>query len=212
MMDRAASGAAETMDGARGRVRRLAETLSGWIDPRYLVGPVVLVAALLGAASWIRAVGWTLLVLAIVVLPVLAFIALQTRRGVYADNEVPARCQRTQAYWVGNGCVLVCLLVLIGLRAPRSLVALVLSMFTSSTTGTALNMLWKVSVHTGAVAGAAVSMLALLGPPALPALLLVPLVGWMRVALGRHTVAQVIAGGLVGAGMTATVFWFMSPL
>jgi len=201
-----------TMGNTAEEASRLAELTSRWIDPRYLVGLVVLVAALRGTAHWVKAVGWTLLTLTIAVLPLLAFIAHQTRRGAFADDQVPEQHLRNQVYLVGNACLLVCLLILVLLRAPGSLVTLLLAMLTSSATASGLNLRWKVSVHTGSVAGAAVSLLALVGPPALPTLVLIPLIGWTRVALRRHTLGQVIAGGLVGGGITTCVFWLMSPL
>jgi len=201
-----------TMGNAAEEASRLAERISRWIDPRYLVGPVVLVAALRGTASLVEAVGLTLLTLAIAVLPLLAFITLQTKREAFADDQVPKQHLRNQVYLVGNACLLVCLLILVLWRAPRSLVTLLLAMLTSNATATGLNLRWKVSVHTGSVAGAAVSLLALVGPPALPLLVLIPLVGWTRVALRRHTLGQVIAGGLTGGSATALVFWLMSPL
>ena len=202
----------QVIDDTGEEANRLAKLISLWVDPRYLVGPVVLVVALRGTASLIEAAGWTLLTLATAVLPLLAFIALQTRRGAFADDQVPERHLRNQVYLVGNACLLVCLLILVLLRAPRSLVALFLAMLTTNATATGLNLRWKVSVHTGSVAGAAVSLLALVGPPALPTMVLIPLVGWTRVALRRHTLGQVIAGGLIGGGVTAFVFWLMSPL
>lgn len=202
----------QTMGDTAEEANRLAELISCWIDPRYLVGPVVLVAALRDTASLIEAAGWTLLTLATAVLPLLAFIALQTRRGAFADDQVPEQHLRNQVYLVGNACLLVCLLILMLLRAPRSLVTLLLAMLTSSAIATGLNLRWKVSVHTGSVAGAVVSLLALVGPSALPTLVLIPLVGWTRVALRRHTLGQVIAGGLIGGSATALVFWLISPL
>ncbi len=202
----------QTMGDTAEEASRLAELISRWIDPRYLVGPVVLVAALRGTASLIEAAGWTLLTLATAVLPLLAFIAVQTRQSAFADDQVPEQHLRNQVYLVGNACLLVCLLILALLRAPRSLVTLLLAMLTSNAVATGLNLRWKVSVHTGAVAGAAVSLLAMAGPLALPLLVLIPLVGWTRVALRRHTLGQVIAGGMIGGGVTMLVFWVMSPL
>jgi membrane-associated phospholipid phosphatase len=195
----------------RGR-GKFVELISRWIDPRYLVGPVVFVAALHGTKSPIEAGGWALVLLATAILPVLCFIRFQTKRGAFIDNQVPERHLRNQVYLVSNSCLLVSLLLLRGLSAPRSLIALLAAMLASSVLSTCLNLRWKISVHTGATAGAAVALLALLGPRALPALVLIPLVGWTRLTLCRHTLSQVIAGAVVGVGVTALVFWLMSPL
>lgn len=193
-------------------VNRSAELISRWFDPRCLVVPVVFVASLRGTIGLIEAAGWTLFTLMIAVLPLLAFVALQTKRGIFSDQQVPRRHQRSRVYLVGNACLLACVLILVVLQAPKSLVALLSAMLASSAIATGLNLRWKVSVHTGSAAGAAISLLILAGPPAVPMLALIPLVGWTRVALRRHTLGQVIAGGLIGAGSTALVFWLMLPL
>ena len=186
--------------------------ISRWIDPRCLVGPVIFVAALHGTKSLVEAASWTLVVLSTAILPLLGFIAFQTRRGIFADDQVPTRHRRNQAYLVGNACLLVCLLILTLLQAPKSLIALLLAMLASGSIASGLNLHWKVSIHTGALAGAAVSLLVFMGPLALPALALIPLVAWTRLVLRRHTLGQVIAGGIVGASATALTYWLMSPL
>jgi membrane-associated phospholipid phosphatase len=60
-----------------------------------------------------------------------------------------------------------------------------------------VNPYWKVSLHTAGATGVAIIVGALSGwggIAILPALL----VGWARIRLGRHSVAQVVAGGLLG--------------
>jgi len=49
----------------------------------------------------------------------------------------------------------------------------------------------------------------ILGVQWLPLLLLIPAVGWSRVVLRAHTVAQVVAGALVGGGVTAGLWWLL---
>jgi membrane-associated phospholipid phosphatase len=67
---------------------------------------------------------------------------------------------------------------------------------------------WKISIHASSLAGAATLLTALYGAMMLPAFLLLPLVGWSRVVLGRHTVAQVVVGSLVSI-VLATLFILM---
>ena len=90
------------------KVSGLAGLVSRWVDPRYLVGPVILVASLRGAASLVEAAGWALLTLAMAVLPLLAFIALRTKQGAFADWQVPHRHRRNQVYLMGSACLLAC--------------------------------------------------------------------------------------------------------
>jgi membrane-associated phospholipid phosphatase len=49
----------------------------------------------------------------------------------------------------------------------------------------------------------------MLGPAWLPLLLLIPAVGWSRVVLRAHTVAQVVAGSLFGGIVMAGIWWIL---
>jgi len=66
---------------------------------------------------------------------------------------------------------------------------------------------WKISGHAAAMSSAAVISVLVLGPAWLPLLLLVPAVGWSRVVLRAHTVAQVVAGSLFGGVVMAGIWW-----
>jgi len=61
----------------------------------------------------------------------------------------------------------------------------------------AITLRWKISMHTTFAAAASTFAWTLTGV-LLPLLLGVPLVAWARVRLGRHTIAQTIAGGAMG--------------
>jgi membrane-associated phospholipid phosphatase len=72
---------------------------------------------------------------------------------------------------------------------------------------TLITLVWQISMHAMSISGAMVTMGIVFGPlPALAVAPLIPLVGTARLRLERHTPAQVIAGTLVGAIMTITLF------
>jgi membrane-associated phospholipid phosphatase len=75
----------------------------------------------------------------------------------------------------------------------------------------AITTQWKISIHSTAIAGAAVLALYLAQGIVWPLLISVPVVGWSRIHLRRHTVMQVIAGALLGASLvyiTVTLYGF----
>jgi len=86
--------------------------------------------------------------------------------------------------------------------APRAIVALQVAVLVTVVVVTALSLLWNVSLPV-AVVGAAACLLTLLGGGwwAL-SWLAVPLVGWARLRLTAHTLAQVVVGCVLGAGVT----------
>jgi len=61
-----------------------------------------------------------------------------------------------------------------------------------------ITMYWKISGHGAAIASLTVFICGLYGSLAAPVLLAIPLVAWARVRLHRHTLAQTVAGSLVG--------------
>ena len=71
---------------------------------------------------------------------------------------------------------------------------------------------WKISIHTAAIANPIVALVYEFGWLFAPLLLIVPLVGFSRVKMQRHDLAQVMAGGLIGMGMTAFQLWFLFGL
>jgi len=58
---------------------------------------------------------------------------------------------------------------------------------------------WKISTHAVGITAPVVALTYLYGWDPLPFLILIPLVGWSRVYLKAHTIAQVCAGTLLGA-------------
>lgn len=84
--------------------------------------------------------------------------------------------------------------------------ALVVAMLATLLAILAVTTRWKISVHT-AVSGGAVALLALTyGPWPLVGGVLVVLVGWSRVRLRDHTLAQALAGAALGAAVAGPVF------
>jgi membrane-associated phospholipid phosphatase len=65
---------------------------------------------------------------------------------------------------------------------------------------------WKISMHTAVAAGVCVILALVFGPWLLLTLTLPIGVGWSRVRPHAHTLAQVIAGGVLGAGIAAAIF------
>jgi membrane-associated phospholipid phosphatase len=62
------------------------------------------------------------------------------------------------------------------------------------------------SVHSAVAAGSVAILALVFGPLLLATAPLVALIGWSRVRLGDHTLAQVLVGAGVGAVVAASVF------
>jgi membrane-associated phospholipid phosphatase len=128
------------------------------------------------------------------------------RRGRLSDRHIGVREQRTGPLLFGLVSVLAGLTLLAVTGAPRELIALVVASFAGGVVATAVNRFWKSSIHTGVAAGAAVVLVLVFGPALLVTAVVVAAVGWSRVRLRDHTVAQVVVGAALGAVIAGTVF------
>ncbi|MFD6863383.1 PAP2 superfamily protein [Streptomyces sp. ADI98-12] len=90
--------------------------------------------------------------------------------------------------------------------APRTMIALIVSMLVTLAILTAITFAWKISVHQAVSAGACAMLVQTYGPWMVLGFLLVVVVGWSRVELRDHTRNQVIAGTILGTIVAAAVF------
>ncbi|THA54713.1 hypothetical protein E6R62_16110 [Streptomyces sp. A1136] len=157
-------------------------------------------------ADRLAGIGWGLLAaLFCGVVPIL-FIKWGERRGHWGDRHVRRRQDRLLVIPGIMASVAACVTLMATLDAPREMIALIAAMLVTLVAILAITTVWKVSVHT-AVSSGALAMLALAyGPWALAAYPLVALVGWSRVELRDHTLAQVLVGTALGAATAAPVF------
>jgi membrane-associated phospholipid phosphatase len=173
---------------------------------------VLIICAEAASGEAAAALKWAAISLALSVLPVLVIaVYLVRRRRLDGISEVPHR-QRTMIY--AAACVLGAAgcLVLWAVGAPRLLLTSFAAGFITVFTFMVINIFWKISVHTGFVAAATTTLTIVYGIAGVPALLLVPLIAWARLRLGRHTPAQVAAGALFSGGIVTAVFWLRGML
>ncbi|MEV4704071.1 phosphoesterase PA-phosphatase [Actinoplanes sp. NPDC049316] len=136
----------------------------------------------------------------------LAYVVRGVRQGRLTSHHIPEREHRLVPLLFGIGSVAAGLVALIVLGAPRDVLALLAAGGAGLVVFTAVTHWWKMSIHAGVAAGTAATLTAVYGPIALLSVPFVLLACWARVRLSAHTVAQVLAGAIVGAAIAATVF------
>lgn len=142
------------------------------------------------------------------VLVPLGVVRLLRRAGRVADAHIVRREQRLVPLAAAVVSVAVGLALLHLAGAPAALVRVLAATLAALLVLALVTVVHKVSFHTGVVAGGAVALWVtgthlcgvVLG-------LLVPVVAWARVRRGRHSVAQVVLGGLVAAAVAAATWW-----
>lgn len=145
------------------------------------------------------------------VIPLVLLLVL-VRLGKVTDHHVSDRKQRAPVLLMALGSILAGLLVLAALGAPQSVTAMVLAVVGGVVVLAVVSPFWKMSGHAAAISCSAVIAVLMLGAAWIPLLLLVPAVGWSRVVLRAHTVAQVVAGSLFGGVVMAGIWWMLQGL
>ena len=193
-----------------GRGRSAAELTTYLLEPKnWIIATVILVG---WHADGVPGIGWGLLTAMFAgVLPTL-FIRHGIRHGRWADRNVGAKRPRLIVLTFITASVASGLALLILLGAPHMLTGYVACMLASVAVLAAITTVWKISIHC-AVASGSVTILALLfGPFVLPGYALVALLGWSRVRLKDHTIAQVLGGTVLGAAAAALTYLLIRRL
>jgi hypothetical protein len=175
--------------------------------------PAVVVVLLPLAVAW-RAtgyrvgptIGWGLVVAVFSSVLPMAFIVRGARRGSWDGHHVRNREGRLVPLSLGLGSTAVGLAVLLFGHAPRDVVALDVAMLAVLIACTMITRWWKISLHGAVAGGAAATLILLYGPLLLVLVPVVALVAWSRVEVSDHTVAQVVAGSLIGPILGGAVF------
>ncbi|WFE63243.1 MULTISPECIES: phosphatase PAP2 family protein [Micromonospora] len=180
-----------------------------------VTAPAVLVTGLTVLIGWhgaggLRGLGWGLLATVFAAGVPCAYILGGVRRGRLTDRHIGRREQRRVPLLLGLASAAAGLALLVLLGAPRALLALVTAGVVGLVVAVSVSHWWKMSIHAAVAAGTLVVLMLTFGPRLLPAVPLLGLVGWSRVRLRDHTVAQVVVGALVGGLVAGLVFGTLS--
>ncbi len=141
---------------------------------------------------------WLALVIPLLVVPPLIYLLWLVHRGTIEDIYMPNRKTRLRPLAVLMVWLLGCLGLIRYWEAPPVVESFVLAATILVGILSLVTLFWKISFHGAAISAAATTTVMVAGSYAWPVVLLVPLVGWARVRLKRHTLRQVIYGSLLG--------------
>jgi len=178
----------------------LAKVISGFGSPMILAFPTFI--ALLVATSP-PSLPLLLLVAFLFgsVFPLLV-IYLMYKMNKVGDLDVTDRSERKAPFMVSIIVYLLGTVIMFALNAPAIVSALMFCYTTNTLVTFLISLHWKISVHAVGVAGPFISLVYYLGWLYSPLLLFIIPIGWSRVELKAHTLAQVVAGFLLSITMT----------
>ncbi len=179
--------------------KAIARWISHVISP-HIVGVVVTsVMALRYGDRPLVILLWLILLIPLLVLPPLIYLIWLVHRGAIEDIYMPTRETRLRPLAVFMLWLIICLGLIRYWQAPVIVEFFVLTATVLFGVLSLVTLFWKISFHGAAISAAATTTVMVAGSSAWPVMLLVPLVGWARVRLRRHTTRQVIYGSLLGA-------------
>jgi membrane-associated phospholipid phosphatase len=137
--------------------------------------------------------------------------AVLVRRTRADEIDVAARKERGRWLLVSTVSFFIGATVLLLIRAPRLVTVVTFGYGAVTLVILLINLRWKISAHTMGIAVPTTVFLFVFGPWGLFCGLILPPVIWSRVYLKKHTIAQALAGALVGVVLTALVLWLLIP-
>jgi membrane-associated phospholipid phosphatase len=182
----------------------VARTVSDILSPAVMAIPCLLLGVW---ASDVPGTYLYALLYFVVAIPLpVAYVLWLVRSGRVTDFHLPERRDRTVPFIVTIASALGALGLLYYFQAPTVFLVPLLTALLQTLVLLLITLVWQISIHTATTAGLATFAILAMGSGASVLALLVPLVAWARVSLGRHTVTQTAAGALIGCLAFTTMF------
>ncbi|MEP6985807.1 MAG: hypothetical protein ABI970_09425 [Chloroflexota bacterium] len=179
---------------------RWARVISNLLSPPMVWSILVFVIAFHYAENRLQGLMWALTYAILVCLMPILFIAWRVHSGKISDLHMKERQERIIPFAVSIVCAIAAWQVLRMMNAPSILPLIAAVTLVELITMLVITFAWQISMHAMSISVAVVATGIVFGAaPALFVSPLLPIVGAARLRLQRHTLAQVIAGAVVGA-------------
>ncbi len=142
---------------------------------------------------------------------IILFVVLR-RRGKIADLDASVKEERTSPFLISVGFYLVGLIILIIFDVNIISIAFWFCYISNTLVTILINKRWKISAHAMGAAGPLAALIYIFGSIACIFAIIVFLVGWSRIQLKVHNLAQVIAGILLAFVSTYLQIYFIIRL
>lgn len=186
---------------------RIASLTSNILNPFLVSLVLILLLSFKSTSSTLDAVKWSLISIAVSILPVFSVIIYLVRSQKLEGPFINVRKQRTKIYLLAGVCAGVGCIIFPYLGAPPTLRATFVAGLSAVVVFMCVNLLWKISLHTAFVTASVTALIILYGSIAAVTVVLVPIIAWARIELKHHSLAQVATGALLAALIVVVVFY-----
>ena len=128
--------------------------------------------------------------------PIILFVVLRKRKKI-VDLDVSVKEERTTPFLISVGFYFMGLIILIFFNVNIISIAFWFCYISNTLVTILINKHWKISAHSMGAAGPLAAVTYTFGPITLIFFVIVLLVGWSRIQLKVHSLAQVVAGVLL---------------
>lgn len=158
-------------------------------------------------AAW----NWTIYTLVFLSIFVI-FVLIGVKKKFFSDIDVSNREQRPVLYFTGAILSVLYLSTLFFLHGPRILFITIFGITLGILIASLINMKIKASVHVAAISGLLTSLSIIYKGYYVLLLLLIFIIGWSRVKIKRHTVPEVVIGGILGSLLSLIMYFITKAL
>lgn len=154
---------------------------------------------------------WSLLFVALFVLPPTLYVYILMQRGIITDFHIKVREQRIKPMLLILANTVFGILAYYRLGGPKYLVVLAVCCLLLVSIMFFFTFFSKISGHCAAAGGLLTVLMSIMEfneSAVVPIALMVPLIAWSRVRLGRHSVAQTLTGFILGVSTFGTILYF----
>ena len=187
--------------------RQIASLTSHILNPFAVSLVVILLLSFESASSIADALKWSLILIAVSILPVFSVMVYLASSGRLDSIFTNVRGQRTKVYALAAVCAVVGGVIITYLGAPLVLRATFVAGLSAVVVFMFINLWWKISLHIAFVAASVTVLVILYGPIGAISVVFLPLIAWARIESGHHSPAQVTGGAILAAVITVVAFY-----
>ena len=187
--------------------KRIANLTSHILNPFAVSLVVILLLSFESASSIADALKWSLILIAVSILPVFSVMVYLASSGRLDSIFTSVRGQRTKVYVLAAVCAVVGGVIITCLGAPLVLRATFVAGLSAVVVFMFINLWWKISLHIAFVAASVTVLVILYGPIGAISVVFLPLIAWARIESGHHSLAQVTGGAVLAAVITVVAFY-----
>jgi hypothetical protein len=177
----------------------IAKPVSKVLNP-FIISIIALLVATYAGVNNLREFGnWALIILFFCAIVPFAYIYVKSSKGGSPKRKTPDYSsflkESRKEIWalvIIAGAPFIFLLII--LKAPTILTATLVSLIGSCLVIALVNRFFKASFHISPVTILAITAVVIWGQAALPALLIIPLIGWARSSAREHSLSQLAMG------------------